>query len=392
MKNPEGRSSTIDSKFMRLALREARKGVGRTSPNPCVGAVIVQDGTVISRGYHKKAGTPHAEIHALRKAGNKARGATMYVTLEPCNHTGRTPPCSHAVEVAGIKRVVVGMEDPNPLVSGSGNSFLREKGIEVLSGVLEKECLELNLPFIKHITTGKPFVVMKAGMSLDGRLSYQEGKPGQMTGEKSFRRLHGLRNSLDAILVGRGTVTADNPSLTTRLGKGGRDPLRVILDSSLQLSMESRILHLDSSAPTLIFCSQSADRHKIAQLTKLDGVLVQTVDTDRKGMLDLKDILDNLGKMGICSLLVEGGAAIHSSFLGNGLVDRVMLFVAPLFAGSEGTPLLSDFSVNNRAKAPELRNVSYKRCGNDLLIQGDLFMSEKKKLKSKQHAIFSLDF
>ncbi len=373
MKNPEGMNSTIDSKFMRLALREARKGIGRTSPNPCVGAVIVQDGTVLSRGYHKKAGTPHAEINALRKAGNKARGATMYVTLEPCNHTGRTPPCSHAVAVAGIKRVVVGMGDPNPLVSGSGINYLREKGIEVLSGVLEKECLELNLPFIKHITTGRPFVVMKAGMSLDGRLSYQKGKPGQMTGEKSLHRLHGLRNSLDAILIGSGTITADNPSLTTRLGSRGRDPLRVILDSSLQLSLESKILHLESSAPTLLFCSQSADEEKIARLTQLDGVLVQPIGADKEGMLDLNDVLDNLGEMGICSLLVEGGGTIHSNFLRNGLVDRVMLFVAPLFAGSEGTPLLSGFTVNNRAKAPELRNVSYKRCGNDLLIQGDLF-------------------
>ena len=373
VKNPEGMNSTIDSKFMRLALREARKGIGRTSPNPCVGAVIVQDGTVLSRGYHKKAGTPHAEINALRKAGNKARGATMYVTLEPCNHTGRTPPCSHAVAVAGIKRVVVGMGDPNPLVSGSGINYLREKGIEVLSGVLEKECLELNLPFIKHITTGRPFVVMKAGMSLDGRLSYQKGKPGQMTGEKSLHRLHGLRNSLDAILIGSGTITADNPSLTTRLGSRGRDPLRVILDSSLQLSLESKILHLESSAPTLLFCSQSADEEKIARLTQLDGVLVQPIGADKEGMLDLNDVLDNLGEMGICSLLVEGGGTIHSNFLRNGLVDRVMLFVAPLFAGSEGTPLLSDFTVNNRAKAPELRNVSYKRCGNDLLIQGDLF-------------------
>ena len=215
--SPDETRSQDDTRFMRLALREARKGLGRTSPNPCVGAVIVQEGTVVSRGYHKKAGTPHAEVHALRKAGARAIGATLYVTLEPCNHTGRTPPCSHAVAAAGIKRVVVGMEDPNPLVSGSGNTYLQNQGVEVISGILEKECRDLNLPFIKHISTGKPFVVMKAGMSLDGKLSYQEGQPGKMTGEKSLRRLHGLRNHLDAILIGRGTVVADNPSLTTRL-------------------------------------------------------------------------------------------------------------------------------------------------------------------------------
>ena len=361
-----------DIRFMRLALREAKKGIGRTSPNPCVGAVIVQGDTEISRGYHKKAGTPHAEIHALRKAGVKASGATMYVTLEPCNHTGLTPPCSHAVAAAGIKRLVVGMEDPNPLVSGSGINYLQERGVAILSGVLEKECVELNRPFLKHISTGRPFVVMKAGMSLDGKLSYQEGKPGRMTGEKSLHKLHGLRNSLDAILIGRGTVIADNPSLTTRLGKRGRDPIRVILDSRLQLSSESKILHLDSSAPTLIFCSSSADVDKRAFLTKLGGVRVQTVATDKDGGLDLDEVLNCLGKLGVCSLLVEGGAAVHSSFLRKGLVDRVMLFVAPLFAGSAGTPLLSEFFVTGREQAPQLKDVRYKRCGDDLLIQGDL--------------------
>ncbi len=370
--SPEETRSQDDTRFMRLALREARKGLGRTSPNPCVGAVIVQEGTVVSRGYHKKAGTPHAEVHALRKAGARAIGATLYVTLEPCNHTGRTPPCSHAVAAAGIKRVVVGMEDPNPLVSGSGNAYLKNQGVEVISGILEKECRDLNLPFIKHISTGKPFVVMKAGMSLDGKLSYQEGQPGKMTGENSLRRLHGLRNHLDAILIGRGTVVADNPSLTTRLIKKGRDPLRVILDSSLQLSTRSRVLHLDSSAPTLIFCSQSAALQKRKTLEKMEGILLQTVGHGESGGLDLDAVLTHLGKMGICSLLVEGGATVHSSFLRQGLVDRVMLFVAPLFAGSAGTSLLSDYFVKDRGQAPMLNNVVYKRCGEDLLVQGDL--------------------
>lgn len=255
--------SPADLRFMRLALREAKKGLGRTSPNPCVGAVVVRDDIVISRGYHKKAGTPHAEIHALRKAGELARGATIYVTLEPCSHTGRTPPCCQAVAAAGIKRVVVGMEDPNPLVRGRGNTYLHEQGLEVVSGVLEQECQEINLPFIKHITSGIPFVMMKAGMSLDGKISYQQGQPGWMTGKESSKKVHGLRNHLDAILVGRGTLVVDDPSLTTRLpGKRGRDPVRVILDSRLQLSLTSKILHLDSPASTLIFCSHSADEEK----------------------------------------------------------------------------------------------------------------------------------
>lgn len=361
-----------DREFMALALTEAKKGVGRTAPNPCVGAVIVRDGQEISRGYHKKAGTPHAEIHALERAGESARGATIYVTLEPCNHTGRTPPCSHALAVAGIKRVVVGMTDPNPLVSGSGNQYLREQGIEVLTGVLEKECLELNLPFIKHITTGTPFVVMKAGMSLDGKLSYQKGIPGKMTGKESLAKLHILRDSFDAILVGRGTLIADNPSLTTRTSEGGKDPVRVILDSSLQIPLDSKILHLDSKAQTIVICAKTADPGKVKLLSDLRNVQVHTVPQQQDGGLDLESLLQFLGKIGICSLLVEGGAKIHTSFLKSGLVDRVMLFMAPLFAGTSGIGLLNDFSVSDRHTAPMLCNVEYTPLGDDILIQGDI--------------------
>lgn len=358
---------------MRLALAQAKKGLGRTSPNPCVGAVIVQDdGVIVGRGYHKKAGTPHAEIHALADAGGRARGCTIYVTLEPCNHTGRTPPCSHAVANAGIRRVVVGLEDPNPLVSGSGICYLRQRGLEVCCGVLEKECRELNLPFIKHIGSGRPFVVLKAGISLDGRLSYQEGISGQMTGAKSHHHLHQLRDQHDAILVGRGTVQADNPSLTTRLKKGGRDPLRVILDSSLAISCDAKILHLNSTAHTLIFCCHRASSKKRALLEAMEGVAVHGVARSESGPLDLVEILDHLGEMGVCSLLVEGGGQVHASFLEKALVDRVILFVAPLFAGSAGTPLLEGFSVIGAADAPRLRNVLYRRCGDDLLVQGDL--------------------
>ena len=361
-----------DIHYMRLALREAKKGIGRTSPNPCVGAVIVQDDdTIVSRGYHKKAGTPHAEINALRKVGNKVPGTTIYVTLEPCNHTGRTPPCSHAIVDAGIKRVVIGMEDPNPLVSGSGIAYLRENGVDVISGVLEEQCREINLPFIKHITTGKPFVVMKAGMSLDGRLSYQDGIPGQMTGKKSKRAVHRLRNSLDAILVGINTVIADNPSLTTRLGKSCRDPHRIILDSNLNIPLQSRVLSVDSAASTIIFCSKSADKDKIKMIQGMDGVQVEIVAQRKndKG-LDLNQILEFLGKEGICSVLVEGGAKIHGSFLKQCLVDQVMLFIAPLFGGSSGTPLLNGCSVDDKGHAPRLNSIKYKRYGDDLLIQG----------------------
>ncbi len=370
---PEKEFSNNDVHFMALALQEARKGLGRTSPNPCVGAVVVIDNDVVSSGYHKKAGTLHAEVHALRKAGSRAEGATIYVTLEPCNHTGRTPPCSRAIVDAGIKRVVVGMVDPNPIVSGSGNSYLRECGIEVVSGVLEKECLELNRPFIKHITTGKPFVVMKAGMSLDGRLSYQDGVAGQMTGNDSRTRVHNLRDSFDAILIGSGTLAADDPSLTTRLGANSRDPLRVVLDTSLSIPLDSRILHLESNAETLLFCSSDCNGEKVAHLNSIEGVTVRSVSSVPEQGLDLGEVLEYLGSVDVCSLLVEGGAAVHGSFMRQALVDRVMLFVAPLFAGSDGTPLLKDFRVTDRSTAPKLSNVSYEQCGVDLIIEGDLF-------------------
>ncbi len=361
-----------DIRFMHIALREARKGVGRTSPNPCVGAVIVKDGVVISRGYHKKAGTPHAEVHAIRRAGRDAEGATIYVTLEPCSHTGKTPPCCHAVVKAGIKRVVVGMEDPNPLVSGSGNRYLREHGLDVQCGVLEEECYELNRPFLKHIATGLPFVVMKAGISLDGKLSYQKGCPGRITGRCSSKRVHRLRDSLDAILVGIGTVVADNPSLTTRVpGKKGRDPVRVILDSSLKIPLQSKVIQQESSS-TLVFCSNVASEGKKERLRNQTNVRVIEVDSDESRGLDLETVLQKLGGLGLCSVLVEGGAGVHGSFLRKNLVDRVMLFQAPIFAGSAGTPLLEGFRVEDRDSAPRLKKMHYRRCGQDILIQGDL--------------------
>ncbi len=298
MTQPGDNVLATDAGFMREALKEAKKGIGRTAPNPCVGAVVVRDGAVVGRGYHKRAGTPHAEIHALREAGDKALGATIYVTLEPCNHTGRTGPCSHAVVAAGISKVVVGMNDPNPLVNGGGNAYLREHGLEVQTGILVEKCIEINRPFIKHINTGIPFVVMKAGVSLDGKLSYQPGSPGQITGKASNRKLHSLRDSLDAILVGSGTVRADNPSLTTRLGGHGRDPLRVILDSTLSLSLDSKILHLDSSASTLIFCSEAVDMQRYESFSEIVGVTVQKVSCDTDNFLDLTEIMRHLGRGG----------------------------------------------------------------------------------------------
>ncbi|MFW2365943.1 MAG: bifunctional diaminohydroxyphosphoribosylaminopyrimidine deaminase/5-amino-6-(5-phosphoribosylamino)uracil reductase RibD [Desulforhopalus sp.] len=360
-----------DDMFMRLAIREAKKGMGWTSPNPCVGAVIVRNNEVIAKGYHKKAGTPHAEIHALRKAGAMASGATIYVTLEPCNHTGKTPPCSHALVEAGIGRVVVGMTDPNPVVNGSGIDYLRLHGIEVISGVLQDQCEELNQPFIKHITQNIPWVIMKAGLSLDGRLNYKEGQAGWITGDQSLRDVHKLRNRVDAIMVGRGTVEIDNPSLTTRLsGVRSKDPVRVIVDSNLSTSLDAKVYNLDSNAPTMVFCGNNVSTDRV-ELFRNHGVKIYTVNFGDQG-LDLHQILIILGQCNICSLLVEGGASLHGAFLQQKLFDYACLYYAPLFAGDKGIPLIAGYGVDGRSSAPRLFSVQRRKLGDDIVVSGKL--------------------
>jgi diaminohydroxyphosphoribosylaminopyrimidine deaminase/5-amino-6-(5-phosphoribosylamino)uracil reductase len=358
-----------DKQYMHMALKEAGKGLGRTSPNPCVGAVIVKSDRVIAKGYHKKAGTAHAEIDAIQNSSESLVGATIYVTLEPCNHTGKTPPCSQAILEQGFARVVVGMTDPNPLVNGGGIDFLRSNGIEVVTGVLEQECMSLNLPFIKHITQGIPWTIMKAGVSLDGRLNYQHGHSGWITGEKSAREVHKLRNTVDAILVGRKTVEIDNPSLTTRIPRGlSKDPIRIILDSDLSTSLASKVYHLDSEAPTWVVCAVDAPQSKREGLQKL-GIRLIEIERMGKG-LDLRLLLKVLGQENICSILVEGGARLHGSFLRLKLFDYAHLFYAPLFAGDQGVPLIEGYQVQNRDTAPRLVDVSHKRLGDDMLISG----------------------
>jgi diaminohydroxyphosphoribosylaminopyrimidine deaminase/5-amino-6-(5-phosphoribosylamino)uracil reductase len=359
----------IDRKYMRLALREAKKGIGRTSPNPSVGAVIVKNNKVVGKGYHKQAGTPHAEIHALKEAGKKAKGATLYVTLEPCNHTGRTPPCTEAVLKAGIVRLVIGMLDPNPGVAGGGAETLTAKNIAVSSGILENECREINLPFIKHITTGLPWVVMKAGMSIDGRIAAGPGQATRITGQKSLQRVHALRNQVDAILVGIGTALVDNPSLTTRLHRRGpgHDPLRVVLDAELRLPASSTMLQQESSAQTWIFCGCLVDKKKRSKLEEA-GAVVKTVPVS-KGALNLKAVLTELGKAQVTSVLVEGGSNVHGSFLQANLADQILLFVAPVFLGDQGVPLAS-FSGKKEGRLSQLKITSTRRYGDDVLIDG----------------------
>ncbi len=362
-----------DKRYMRLALQEAAKGLGCTSPNPCVGAVIVKAGRILATGYHKKAGTPHAERNAINAAKEPLAGATIYVTLEPCSHTGRTPPCCDAIIEQQFSRVVIGMEDPNPLVNGGGIARLKQAGIEVECGILAKECRQLNRPFLKYIATGLPWTIMKAGVSLDGRLNYQLGQSGWITGKESLRRVHQLRNEVDAIMVGCGTVLVDNPSLTTRLEQGkGQDAIRVVLDSFLRIPLDAKIYTQPSDARALVFCGEDADIEYRKELEAL-GVIVQPLPL-QKGSLPLKEVLVELGKREICSVLVEGGGTLHGAMLREKLYDEAALFYAPLFAGSAGISLVERLSVSGRENAPSLEESVVEQLGDNWLVRS-LFKS-----------------
>ena len=355
---------------MRLALAQARRARGRTSPNPLVGAVLAKDGQIIACGYHQKAGTPHAEINALTQAGAQAAGATLYLTLEPCSHHGRTPPCCEAVAASGVVRVVAGMTDPNPLVAGRGLRYLAERGIEATVGVLEKECRELNLSFCRWITSGLPWVILKAGLSLDGRIAVKSGRPGWITGEASRRRVHRLRDEVDAILVGIGTALADDPALTTRLpGRGHRDPLRVVLDRELRLPVAARMLNQESTASTLVFCGPGADPARREALERA-GALIAGVGLGADGQLDLPAVLAELGRRQVTSLLVEGGSRVLTSFWRQGLAQQVMLFYGPLFLGGDGLPFIGPLGLGGVERARRLREVRCRRIDDDVLIEG----------------------
>ncbi len=359
-----------DQHFMRLALREARKGIGRTSPNPYVGAVVVKNDQVVAKGYHHRAGTPHAEVHALEAAGAEALGATLYVTLEPCNHQGRTPPCTEKILTTGVRRLVVGMDDPNPLVKGGGNAYLQNRGLEVVSGVLSDECRALNRPFIKHITTGRPWVIMKSGQSLDGRIATRTGHSQWITQAQARGRTHLWRDRVDAILVGIETVLSDDPSLTARPGGGrGQDPLRVVLDSTLRLPVTARLLSQESEAQTWVFCSKKADADRRRTLIEAGAVVVEVKD-DPRGGLDLAAVLDLLGQREINSLLVEGGGRIHAAFLNGDLYDQACIFVAPLFLGAEGLPVVGELGLDRLEQGKRFTVERVRRLGPDVMIEG----------------------
>jgi diaminohydroxyphosphoribosylaminopyrimidine deaminase/5-amino-6-(5-phosphoribosylamino)uracil reductase len=357
-------TTALHERYMRLALREARRGLGRTSPNPAVGAVLVKGGRIVGRGHHARAGSPHAEVLAIRDAGARARGADLYTTLEPCDHFGRTPPCSLAILEAGVRRVFSGSGDPNPRVNGRGIRRLRRAGVEVAPGLLREACDALNEPWFRFITTGRPHVTLKVAATLDGRIATASGDSRWVTGPEARAHVHRLRNGVDAVLVGSGTARADDPRLTARLPGGrGRDPLRVVLDSRLDLPATLRLFRQRSAAATLV--AHVAGSPPARPPRGVEYLRCRA----RKGRVDLRHLLDLLGERGVTTLLVEGGAEVNRSFLDAGLVDQLLLFLAPKVAGG-GLSWLGGAGPARMADALPLLDLRVRRLGRDLLVSG----------------------
>ncbi|AXN38599.1 bifunctional diaminohydroxyphosphoribosylaminopyrimidine deaminase/5-amino-6-(5-phosphoribosylamino)uracil reductase RibD [Peribacillus butanolivorans] len=356
-----------DQYYMKLALDLAASAKGKTNPNPVVGAVIVKDGVIAGTGIHRKAGEPHAEVHAFKMAGDYAKNATLYVTLEPCSHYGKTPPCANLVKESGVRRVVVATQDPNPEVAGRGISILRDAGIEVEVGVLEKEAQRLNERFIHNMITNRPFVISKYATTLDGKLATHTGHSKWITGEESRHSVHLLRDEVDAILIGIGTVLADNPSLTTRLPEGGgKNPIRIILDSELRVPLDANVVQV-SDAKTVIVTQENASVDKIADLSEkgIEFIIVPKTDAG----LDLRILMEELYKKGITDVLLEGGSEVNASFLRAGLIDKYLIYVAPkLLGGRNSLTPFSGINVDTMDEAMDVSISSVDMSGEDICI------------------------
>ena len=358
-----------DERFMGLALEAAARADFATSPNPMVGAVLVRDGRVVATGHHRRAGEPHAEVDALSAAGGAARGADLYVSLEPCSTGGRTPPCTEAVIAAGVARVVCAMVDPNPAVDGRGVAALRAAGIAVEVGVLEARARRLNEFFITWITTGLPFVAAKFATSLDGRIATHTGESKWITSDQARALVHRLRHAHDAILVGANTVIRDDPNLTTRLPEGGgRSPLRIVLDSRLRVPVEARIFRQESGGVMVATSDRAwADRHQ----RFVDAGIPVEVFPHHQGRVDLADLLTHLGRREVISLLIEGGSSVHGNAFDRGLVDKVHAFIAPrVIGGVESPAAVGGRGRDLLAEATPLRDVEVTRAGPDIVVSG----------------------
>ncbi|WP_068555535.1 bifunctional diaminohydroxyphosphoribosylaminopyrimidine deaminase/5-amino-6-(5-phosphoribosylamino)uracil reductase RibD [Thermotalea metallivorans] len=359
----------MEKQYMERALELALQGAGYTSPNPLVGAVIVKNGRIIGEGYHEMYGGPHAEINAFLHATEDVKGATMYVTLEPCSHYGKTPPCARAIVDKGISKVVVAMIDPNPLVAGKGIEILKSNGIEVVTGLLEDKAKKLNEIFIKYITTGLPFCILKTAMTLDGKIAAYTGDSKWITNEYSREYVHELRHRVSGIMVGIGTVLADDPSLTTRRGdRQGKDPVRIIVDSRARIPLDAKVLHVSSKARTILATTSLADGNKLSTLEKMGVEVIMTPCQDNQ--VDLPYLMKALGERKIDSVLLEGGSTLNYAALEAGIVDKIVAFIAPKILGGDRakTP------VGGKGKASVadsllLRDIAICRFQDDIMIE-----------------------
>lgn len=368
MNRKNGDFLSYDEKYMRLAMQLAGNAIGRTSPNPLVGAVIVKDNRVVGCGWHRKAGTPHAEVHALNQAGELAQGADVYVTLEPCAHYGKTPPCAKALVEAKVKNVYGGLLDVNPKVAGKGFKILEDAGIHVEYGFLQDELRKQNEVFFKWIEHKKPFIVLKAAMTLDGKIATATGQSKWITNETSRAYGYKLRDIYDGIMVGINTVIEDNPMLTARVD-GGKNPIRIVVDSSLRIDINANVVQ-DKSAKTIIATTDKADKDKILKLQAQD-VDVIVVDKDKNDKVDIEKLLDILGQQNICSILVEGGATLSGSFVARKLVDKVYFFIAPkIVGGKEAKTPVAGTGILNLQEALALKDIQIEKLEEDILIIG----------------------
>lgn len=368
MNRKNGDFLSYDEKYMRLAMQLAGNAIGRTSPNPLVGAVIVKDNRVVGCGWHRKSGTPHAEVHALNQAGELAQGADVYVTLEPCAHYGKTPPCSKALVEAKVKNVYGGLLDVNPKVAGKGFKILEDAGIHVEYGFLQDELRKQNEVFFKWIEHKKPFIVLKAAMTLDGKIATATGQSKWITNETSRAYGYKLRDIYDGIMVGINTVIEDNPMLTARVD-GGKNPIRIVVDSSLKIDINANVVQ-DKSAKTIVATTDKADKDKILKL-QAQNVDVIVVDKDENDKVDIEKLLNILGQQNICSILVEGGATLSGSFVAKKLVDKVYFFIAPkIIGGKEAKTPVAGTGILNLQEALALKDIQIEKLEEDILIIG----------------------
>lgn len=339
----------IDEKYMQMAIDLARRAEGLTNPNPAVGAVVVKKGKVVGKGYHKRCGLPHAEVLALKDAGARAKGATLYVTLEPCDHFGRTPPCTGAIVRSGISKVVMAMKDPNPVNNGRGIRRLRSRGIKITTGVLEAKARALNKPYLKFIATGMPFVTVKVAQSIDGKIATRTGESKWITSSDARSFVHDLRSRVDAVMVGSNTAVKDDPLLLTRSPRG-RQPLRVVVDSRSRIPKDARIFSRTDESPVIIATSNK-----------------------RGSKVNLKELLKRLGAMGVIHVLVEGGGELIGSFVEERLVDQFLFFVAPkIIGGRSALTSVEGSGIRHLAEALQLKDIKVSRFKNDILIQAEV--------------------